>query len=231
MEITPIDVLLKPPDIGELERSNGLLDKEDFLLLLVTQMRFQNPLDPLKNQEFASQLAQFSSLEQLTNLNETMEKSQIANSALTQTVANTFASNLIGKRVLAQDSRFVHISPTSDVMQYILTDAAASTKIQVKTKVGNVLIVKDLGAQPKGVHQFVWDGIDQNGHLVADGEYLFEVIAEGSDGSDVAGAALTAGFVQAVRFHGGTAFLVVNDVEIPMSGIEEIVAEQPVSGQ
>jgi len=71
------------------------LSKDDFLLLLVEQLRHQDPTSPMENMEFISQSAQFSSLEQMTNLNKNVE------SLLTsQVVAQT--SNLIGKTVLVE---------------------------------------------------------------------------------------------------------------------------------
>ena len=69
------------------ERKSGdTLDKEDFLLLLVTQMQYQDPLEPTSNTEYVAQLAQFSELEQMQNLN--------------STTVNTSAYNLVGKEVL-----------------------------------------------------------------------------------------------------------------------------------
>ncbi|EIW18209.1 MULTISPECIES: flagellar hook capping FlgD N-terminal domain-containing protein [Pelosinus] len=65
--------------------SNSSLGKDDFLKLLVTQLQYQNPLDPMDNTEFVAQMAQFSSLEQMQNLNATM--------------ANMHASNLIGSTI------------------------------------------------------------------------------------------------------------------------------------
>ncbi|MBO5484168.1 MAG: hypothetical protein J5979_03030 [Lachnospiraceae bacterium] len=68
------------------ERKTGSsLDKEDFLMLLVTQMKYQDPLDPADNTEYVAQLAQFSELEQMQNLN--------------QTTTNTSAYTLVGKEV------------------------------------------------------------------------------------------------------------------------------------
>ena len=87
-----IQQLLIPPNRGEELKSQGTLDKEDFLLLLVTQMQLQNPLDPLSNQDFSAQLATFSSLEQLTNLNRTMEASQLADLALTNSISNAMSA-------------------------------------------------------------------------------------------------------------------------------------------
>lgn len=68
------------------ESSNSSLDKEAFLQLLVAQMKYQDPLEPTSNTEYISQLATFSSLEEMQNLNSTMEATQ--------------AANLVGKQVI-----------------------------------------------------------------------------------------------------------------------------------
>ena len=68
------------------------LDKDAFLQLLVTQMKYQDPLDPMKNEDFVAQLAQFNSLEQMMQLNESFE-SMLLMQTLTQ------ASSFIGKQV------------------------------------------------------------------------------------------------------------------------------------
>lgn len=67
-------------------KDNSSLDKEAFLQLLVAQMKYQDPLEPTSNTEYISQLATFSSLEEMQNLNSTMEASQ--------------ATNLVGKTVI-----------------------------------------------------------------------------------------------------------------------------------
>jgi flagellar basal-body rod modification protein FlgD len=75
---------------------NRELDKEAFLSLLITQLRYQNPIKPLDNTEFIAQLAQFSSLEQMTNLNKNFLKFlEIQNLSL--------ASSLIGRNIKAVD--------------------------------------------------------------------------------------------------------------------------------
>jgi flagellar basal-body rod modification protein FlgD len=73
------------------------LGKEDFLKLLILQMQNQDPLEPMKNEEFVAQLAQFNSLEQMQNLNKTM-----ASQTNLQSVSQT--ASLIGKSVVIQDS-------------------------------------------------------------------------------------------------------------------------------
>lgn len=217
-----IEQLLNPP-IREAEKPRGFLNKEDFLLLLVTQLRFQNPLEPMKNNDFGAQLAQFSSLEQLTNLNHTMEATQLANLNLTQSITNALSASMIGKRILAENNRFIHISPAHDVFKFTLTGPANNVTVRIISAGGAVLYEKDLGAMPKGVRDFTWDGVDKNGNLVPDGQYVFQVSAVGSGGENVAGRLMTTGIVTAVRFRDGIAYLVVNDVEIPISEVKEIL--------
>lgn len=227
---TPLDQLLNPLRKEEPVKAQGLLDKEDFLMLLVTQMKYQNPFDPIGNQDFGAQLAAFSSLEQLTNLNKTMKASQLANLQLTQSISNAMSASLIGKRILAENNRFAHISPEKDVLKFTLTDSADTVRVRIVSQAGITVYEEDLGAKPKGVHDFLWDGLDKNGNLAIDGQYFFEVSAAGSSGQNVAGTLMTAGIVTAVRFSGGQAYLIINDVVIPMSEVIEILAEQDANG-
>ena len=74
------------------ERGKNTLDKHDFLQLLVTQLRLQNPLDPLSDQEFSTQLAQYSALEEMQNANKSLQSLLFLN-----------ASSLVGKEVELTD--------------------------------------------------------------------------------------------------------------------------------
>ncbi len=78
------------------EKANETLGKDDFLKLLTTQLRYQDPLNPIEDQEFIAQLAQFSSLEQMQNLNTTMEKANTAQQKLT---ALGQATSMLGREV------------------------------------------------------------------------------------------------------------------------------------
>ncbi len=84
--------------------SSSSMGKNDFLQLLVTQMKYQDPLDPQSNSEYASQLAQFSSLEQMQNLNTTVNSSQ--------------ATSLVGKSVAWADSKGNTFSGTVSSVKY-----------------------------------------------------------------------------------------------------------------
>jgi len=78
-------------------QQTSALGKEDFLKLLVTQMKNQDPLDPVKNEDFIAQLAQFNSLEQMINLNKNFEQ-------LNTLQTLTQSASLIGKAVAWNDA-------------------------------------------------------------------------------------------------------------------------------
>src|ERR1700690_2579879 len=78
-----------------------VLGEDDFLKLLTMQMQYQDPMNPMSGTEFASQLAQFSSVEQLTNINSELAQSISSNSVLTQSINNDLAATFIGKNVRA----------------------------------------------------------------------------------------------------------------------------------
>ncbi|HEX7519746.1 MAG TPA: flagellar hook capping FlgD N-terminal domain-containing protein [Candidatus Deferrimicrobium sp.] len=75
--------------------SNNTVTKDEFLKLFVTQLKYQDPLSPMDSTGFTTQLAQFSSLEQLTNLNDGMKSLLLSQNSL----QNSLSANLIGKRV------------------------------------------------------------------------------------------------------------------------------------
>ncbi|WLR43536.1 flagellar hook assembly protein FlgD [Bacillus carboniphilus] len=74
---------------------NSNLDKDDFLKILITQLQHQGPMNPMEDKEFISQMANFSTLEQMTNMNSTL--TQLIDSQSNQSFLST--SQLIGKEV------------------------------------------------------------------------------------------------------------------------------------
>lgn len=105
-------------------QGDDTLGKEDFLKLLVLQMQNQDPLDPVKNEDFIAQLAQFNSLEQMQNLNATM-----STMSSLQTLADT--SGLIGKKVqFLQDGSTI----AGAVTAVKFTDGAASIVVSASGK-------------------------------------------------------------------------------------------------
>lgn len=166
-------------------KSTDILGKQDFLKLLITQLQNQDPLNPDNPTEFTAQLAQFSSLEQMYNLNDSM------NGLVTSTndSNNMSALNMIGKNVTYAGSSVAYNGAPMQ-LGYTLDDTAAQVQVLIQDGTGNTVRVLSGKELTAGNHLLTWDGLDQNGNAVESGTYKIAVQAAGSDGSTVAASPL-----------------------------------------
>ncbi|MBA1200815.1 flagellar hook assembly protein FlgD [Pseudomonas capeferrum] len=149
--------------------SNDALGKDAFLQLLVTQMQNQNPLDPQDNGEFVAQLAQFSSLEGITSLNDSV--TSIAG-ALGSSQALQ-ASSLVGRSVVVQSDKAVVDTTKSLTGSVVVPQSISSATVTVTDAEGNTVKTLDLGAHSAGNAEFIWDGTNAKGEKVDPGTYSF----------------------------------------------------------
>ncbi len=205
--------------------SSSTMNKNDFMNLLIAQMKNQDPMSPMDGTQFAAQLAQFSSLEQLQNLNDSMTTSINANYALTQSINNTLSSTLIGKEVKVSGGALQNNGQSSVELGYTLPGMASSVTINIKDSNGN--IVKSFKNLPttQGDNKLSWDFTDNNGNKLPNGKYTFEVTAKGTDGSDMTADLYKLGTVDGVKFSstGGTT-LTVDGADYQLSDISEILS-------
>ncbi len=163
------------------EKKDSTLGKDQFLQLLVAQMNNQNPLDPQTNSEFVAQLAQFSQVEGIDNLNTSVESIL----SRTQSSQALQASSLVGRKViLSTDTAVVDTSETFKGC-VALTNASDNVYVNVLDKAGNQVSRINLGAQKVGQVTFMWDGKDSSGNVMAPGTYSFDALAS-VGGKDVA---------------------------------------------
>ncbi|MBT5633008.1 MAG: hypothetical protein HOJ13_09795 [Nitrospina sp.] len=194
------------------------LGKNDFLQILVAQLEAQDPLSPMEGQEFASQLAQFSSLEQLTNVNTNLETSQAFDIAL----SNNSSISLIGKTVDAPGNTIDLESGEVESLSFSLDNDATSTTIDIFDSTGAKVSTVDLGAQASGLHQFVWNGTNTSGELLPAGNYTFNVTASDSTGNFVSTNTFSAGLVTDIIFEEGQAFAIVNGQKLAVNQISKV---------
>ena len=150
---------------------NTALGKDAFLQLLVTQLKNQNPLDPQDNTAFVAQLAQFSSLEGITTLNDTVN-SISGNFQSSQALQ---ASSLVGRSVIVQTGE-AYVDPASDKPfngTVVVKDANSSPTIKITDADGVVVRTLEMGAQKAGNVDFTWDGKNDDGELMPKGNYTF----------------------------------------------------------
>ena len=196
----------------------NVLDKDAFLKLLVTQLQHQDPLNPLDSTEFTAQLAQFSSLEQLGNINDGVIGLQLIETASN----NSQAVNLIGKTVKAYGNSIHLTDGVSDDIQFELEADAEAVFVNIYDSDGNNVKTIETGALSAGEQTLEWDGTDQDGNDVADGAYTFEVSAVDADDNMVDATAFISGTVTSVTFIDSIPCLLVGNKEIPINTVIEV---------
>ncbi len=149
------------------------MGKQDFLTLFTAQLKNQNPLDPVKNEAFVAQLAQFSQLEALTNMQASLDKFVTAQSA--ERMLN--GANLIGKRVPVADGMSRLTAGGNVTASLDLPNGASGVKVQIRNSNGALVQELIAGAQTPGALDFTWDGKDSAGAAAPAGNYKFTATA------------------------------------------------------
>jgi len=196
---------------------NKTLGKQEFLTLLLKQLSYQDPLNPLDNTEFTAQLTQFSTLEELTNINSTL------NDVLDfqHSMQNASVANLIGKSVEVPGNS-TYLEDTAD-MRYTLAGNARSVSISIYDKSGTLVRTEELGSKAAGKYDYEWDGKDNFGNTKAEGAYSFEVTALDSAGNVVETTTDSLGKVTGVLFEDDMTYLVLNGYQnVYLSDIKSI---------
>ncbi len=201
---TPTQALLDSVNgTKDTTKSTAAEAQDRFMTLLVTQMKNQDPLNPLDNAQVTSQLAQLSTVTGIDKLNTTLE-SLISN---VQTGQSYQASSMIGHSVLVSGDK---ITTTADSGGYFGVDLpTGADKMTVTIKDGNGTTVRTLtlGEQDAGVTPYVWDGINDAGEKAPAGTYKFEVSATTGSNAVIAN---TLGYAQVLSISNATTGIKLN---------------------
>ncbi len=200
------------------ESKQSVVGKEQFLHLLVTQLQNQDPLNPADSTEFTAQLATFSSLEELQNINTTLEGVSTSQTILT----NSQAVDYIGKKIQALGDQLYLADGEADPIEFNIHDDAAGVYIKIYNQYGEFVQDLELGAMSAGQHSVEWDGLDHNGDTAADGSYRFEAMAVDQNGDATSITSFTTGTVSGVYYKNGVAYLVTADQEIPLGSVVQV---------
>ncbi|HEY0847043.1 MAG TPA: flagellar hook assembly protein FlgD [Noviherbaspirillum sp.] len=166
--------------------------QDRFMTLLVTQMRNQDPLNPLDNAQVTSQLAQLSTVTGIDKLNATMQSLM----GSYQTSQSLQAASMIGHGVLVPGSR-VNLVDGKAILGVELADPADNVQVRILDSSGRPIHTMDLGSQRAGLVPMAWDGTTDSGAAAADGQYTFEVTAT-RGGERTTATALSFGTVSSV---------------------------------
>ncbi len=213
-------------DTGGSNYSTPTIDKEmgkdDFLQLLVTKLSHQDPLSPSEDTDFVAQLAQFSSLEQLENMNSNLEQDLQWNYLLSQTISNTMATSLIGRSVRADSSGIYLETAGSADIAVDLDRAVSELKVEIVDRDGQVVRTMNENGLAAGDHVVHWDGLDQSGNQMAAGLYSVRVTAVDGNGNDYSPEPFLEGEVTGVSYKDGIALLTISGQNVPLAAVLEV---------
>ena len=200
----------------ETNKANDELGQAEFLELMTSQLKFQDPLKPMENGEFLAQMAQFGTVSGINDLNanfNTMAASFQSNQALQ-------ASTLVGRKVLVP-AEAGFLQDGAGMKGAIDLDQPASKLIvTVKNDAGQIVNRQEFGLQQAGLMDFEWNGLDENGTRMQAGEYSIE--AEVNRGTDVsAGSVLSVVDVESVTLGN-----VGQDLTLTVTGLGDLNMSQ-----
>ncbi|CAB1059717.1 Flagellar basal-body rod modification protein FlgD [Olavius sp. associated proteobacterium Delta 1] len=201
---------------------SSVMGKDDFLNLLITQLQNQDPLKPTDSTEFTAQLAQFSSLEQLGNVNDNL--AELKN--FQASINNSQAVSLIGKTVTANGNSVQLSDDRPAQCDFKLDDDAVLVVANIYDRTGK--FVTDFESQnlSAGQHSLLWDGTDENGKPMANGNYTFEILAADANGRDIDTTTFFSGTVDKVTFANNTSYLICGNQKIALGDVMEVAASE-----
>jgi flagellar basal-body rod modification protein FlgD len=220
MTVTSVSQVYSQSTTATDSTDDTVLDKDDFLTLLVAQLQNQDPLNPSDSTEFTAQLAQFSSLEQLQNVNDTLANFEVYQSTLN----NIEAADFIGSTITAAGDTLSVSEGIADGISVELGDASTSVYVQIYDSSGGFVTDIDAGSLAAGTHTIDWDGTDANGSTVRDGVYTFSVMAVDANGDSVSSTSYVSGKVTGIDYQSGETLLLVGDQEVAISSLVRVEA-------
>jgi flagellar basal-body rod modification protein FlgD len=210
--MTPITAIDSNTAEGQSSPPVKILGKDDFLNMLIAQLQHQDPLNPADSTEFTAQLAQFSSLEQLSNIHDSLENMEQFQASLTHSQAVSY----IGKQVTAEGNGLQLKEDQTATCHFELAAPAAMTAVSVYDANGGFVNSFETGSLFAGRQSATWNGTDFNGNPMPPGVYEFEIQAIDAANQNVAVTPLMSAIVTGVSFKEDMAYLItgLNTVSI-----------------
>ncbi len=198
----------KPKEARQVKKS---LDKDDFMRIMLTEMKNQDPTKPMDAERMSQQMAQLTTVEQLNNMGKSIEKLADKNSAQDRLAM----SSMIGKSVTVDKSRFVHQKGAYSNLNFDLPGDAEKIKLVVLDEVGEEVFAKELEPRKQGSNSFNWDGVNSSGVASRSGTYTVRVDAENEKGARMQVNPISNERIVGVSFEAGQTQFLVGDPKTP----------------
>lgn len=197
-------------------RSTIAQNFDTFLSILTTQLRNQNPLDPLDTNQFTQQLVQFTGVEQQLKTNDFLQALLLN----TQTTARSDAVSYIGKEVTAT-GKTAELKDGGAFWTYNAASNVANANVTIKDARGSV-VYTEAGSLNAGSGSFLWDGRGSDGNMQPDGVYTIEIKGTNLNGNTVAVSTNSVGIVTAIDFSGAEPMLTVGKNKIALKDVTNV---------
>lgn len=197
------------------------MDMNSFLIMFTKQLEYQDPSNPMESYELAAQLAQFSTVSELTKANNLLQTQQTYLSSIN----NAQMIGTIGKDVTGLDDSIQLSNGEISKGSFKIDSPAASVTVKIKDGDGNVVRTMQVGAQDAGTYNIAWDGCNDAGTAMSDGTYHFDVEALDADGNTIEAQETIKGTVSGFRVDSGIPYLILggsNGVKLPISAVMEV---------
>jgi flagellar basal-body rod modification protein FlgD len=175
------------------EKSTSLTS-DDFLTLLVTELEYQDPTEPMNNAEMVNQLTQYSQLDELAEMNDKFDTLTASMNAMTATNGLEY----LGKQVEANGYTVNKSGNDISSLSIELGAYAESMTVNIYDENGSIVNTENFTQTDAGTHSYTWSGTDFNGNTVDDGNYYILVSAENSSGATVDANTTTTGIVTGI---------------------------------
>lgn len=221
------DVLNKLADANWVDPSkkmrtagNDKLDKDAFFKLMLAQMKNQDPTNPLKPHEMSAQLANFSSLEQMSNINQTLTEMKNGQKPTEQFQV----ISLIGKAVAGDSGKVVRSKGDKDHdVNFSLPKAAAEVEVKVRNSAGDLVRTYALKNLKEGANRVTWNGLDDKSAATPPDEYSVFIEAKGSDGRKMAVKTDFEGVITGVNYTPEGPVMLVGNQTVRLKDLRKIV--------
>ena len=199
------------------QKSNKL-GKNDFMNLFLTQMSHQTPTDPMDSGAMMAQISQLGSMEQLENLNAEMKSLN----ATQKDMAKFQALEFLDRDILLKTDGITLAQGTGEPIYYSVDKEAENIHVTVEDREGLPIYTQQFGLTPAGKHRFVWDGKNNEGVLMEDGNYQVKFNAQYIDGSSSILEIFDSGKVTRVEYRKGEPWVRTKKGLIPLTKVTAI---------
>ena len=196
---------------------NGILDKDDFLMLLLTELKYQDPTEPMDSEKILSQTSQLAGLEASENTNKALEELAVSLGASRD--FSTIAA--IGKIADTGSNAIVYEEGSKPSFELYFSEAVASGNVEVLDADGNIISTIPIESGDKGIRSFEWDGKDSSGNRVDEGIYYITAKYNDTNANE---HETRVGLypIESVRFDGDKTLVKIGSSYIPFTDIKEV---------